>query len=310
MNNCRIVERPEELPACGKRAACAALGFFDGVHLGHQQVIRQMLAEARSHDALAVVVTFDRHPATVVAPQRVPPLIQTQAQRLRTLAELGPDAIWVLRFDAALSRMRPEEFVGLLLSGLGRLRSICVGANFRFGHRRAGDVRFLEESGRRHGFAVHAFSVVALDGNVISSTRIRQAIATGHLEVAAEMLGRPWALAGRVVAGDGLGRRLGFPTANLDVQGLVLPPRGVYSGRCAVEGRVYRAALNVGWRPTVAGENPVLRVEVHLLDFDGDLYGRELEVAVLEKLRDEQRFESLEALRRQIRADLERIRRD
>jgi riboflavin kinase/FMN adenylyltransferase len=310
MNECVIAENPEALPARGHRPVCVALGFFDGVHLGHQQVIRQMLAEARAHDAAAVVVTFDEHPATVVAPQRVPPLIQTRAQRLRTLAGLGPDAIWVLRFDEALSRLNPEEFVELLQGGVGRLRSVCVGANFRFGHRRAGDVRFLEESGRRHGFTVHAFSVVALDGNVISSTRVRQAIATGHLDVAAQMLGRPWALAGQVVAGDGLGRRLGFPTANLDVRGLVLPPRGVYAARCAVDGRTYRAALNIGLRPTVTTTRADLRVEVHLLDFSGDLYGRELEVVVIEKIRDEQKFDSLEALTRQIRSDLERVRED
>lgn len=304
-----IVERPEQLPQRGQRPVCVALGFFDGVHLGHQQVIRQMLAEAHTHEALAVVVTFDQHPAAVVAPGRVPPLLQTRAQRVKALAELQPDAIWVLHFDRELSRLTPEQFVLFLQSGLVRLRSLCVGANFRFGHRRAGDVALLHQLGRRYGFSVHGLSVVGLDGNVISSTRIRQAIATGHLDLAAQMLGRPWALAGRVVRGDGLGRQLGFPTANLSTPGLVLPPNGVYTARCVVDQQIYRAVLNIGVRPTVA-QQPERRVEVHLLDFAGDLYGCELEVVVLEKIRDEQRFPTLDALRRQIEADVARVRAD
>jgi len=287
-----------------------ALGFFDGVHLGHQQVIRQTLVEARQHDALAVVITFDQHPNTVVAPHRVPLLIQTLDQKLRALGALDPDAIWLLHFDRALSRLSPEQFLGFLREGLGRLRSICVGANFRFGHRRTGDVALLRALGQRLSFSVHGLSVLALDGTPISSTRIRQAIAAGRLDAAAQMLGRPYALAGRVVRGDGLGRQLGFPTANLDTTGRVLPPRGVYAARCTVEEHVYRAVLNIGTRPTVTPEAQTLRVEVHLLDFAGDLYDRELEVVPVEKLRDERRFDSLEALRNQIRADVAQARRD
>lgn len=305
-----VIASPETLPRPGEQAVCVALGFFDGVHLGHQQVIRQMLAEARQHEALGVVITFDQHPNTVVAPQRVPPLIQTLQQKLRSLKALAPDAIWLMRFDRALSRLSPEPFVQQLRNGLPRLRSIYVGANFRFGHRRAGDVALLQVLGQRFGFAVHGLSVLALDGSVISSTRIRQAVAAGRLEAAAQMLGRPYALAGRVVRGDGLGRQLGFPTANLDTTGLVLPPRGVYAARCEVDHRPYRAVLNIGTRPTITPRAERLRVEVHLLDFSGELYERELEVVVLGKLRDEQQFPSPEALRRQIEADVARVRAD
>ncbi|MCS7089943.1 MAG: bifunctional riboflavin kinase/FAD synthetase [Verrucomicrobiota bacterium] len=305
-----IVEHPEPPPDYASRPACVALGFFDGVHLGHQQVIRQMLAEARAHEALGVVVTFDQHPAAVVAPQRVPLLIQTRTQRLRSLAGLGPDVIWVLSFTRVLSRLSPEQFVDFLRQHWVRLRSICVGANFRFGHRRAGDVALLRELGRRHSFSVHGLSVVGLDGNVVSSTRIRQAIAGGLLDLAAQMLGRPWSVAGTVIRGDGLGRRLGFPTANLDTAGLVLPPRGVYAGRCSLDRRTFKAVLNIGYRPTVAAAQPRLQVEAHLLDFAGDLYGREIEVVVLGKLREEQKFSSLEALRCQIEADIARVRAD
>lgn len=305
-----VISSPGALPRRDEQPVCVALGFFDGVHLGHQQVIRQMLAEARQHDSLGVVITFDQHPNTVVAPQRVPPLLQTLSQKLRSLGALGPDAIWLMRFDRALSRLSPEQFVQQLREGLPRLRSVYVGANFRFGHRRAGDVALLQALGQRFGFAVHGLSVLALDGSVISSTRIRQAIATGRLEAAAQMLGRPYALAGRVVRGDGLGRQLGFPTANLDTTGLVLPPRGVYAARCEVEQQAYRAVLNIGTRPTITPHAQTWRVEVHLLDFTGELYDREIEVVVLDKLREEQRFPSLEALRQQIEADVARVRAD
>jgi len=294
----------------GWRKVCLAIGFFDGVHLGHQQIIRQTLADARVHGARALVVTFDRHPNTVVAPDHVPPLIYPLSQKLRTLGALGVDGILLLRFDRKLSRQSGEQFVRRLVGGLGRVCSVCVGANFLFGHGRSGTVALLRRLGAELGFTVHGLAAVSLNGRRVSSTRIRQLIRAGRLDAASQMLGRPYAICGRVVRGDRLGAQLGFPTANLDVTGLVLPPRGVYVVQTVLDHRTWRGVMNVGVRPTLGLARPSWRVEAHLLDFQGDLYGEELELTLLAKLRGERRFASLEALRRQIALDVARARRD
>jgi riboflavin kinase / FMN adenylyltransferase len=280
------------------------MGFFDGVHLGHQQIIRQTVTDARQHEALPLVLTFDRHPNTVVAPHRVPPLIYSLPQRLRALEALGAEALLLLQFDQALSRRSGEDFVRWLGAELGPIRSICVGASFLFGHKRSGNVELLRRLGAGMGFTVHGLSAVALDGNIVSSTRIRERIMAGDLDGAGQMLGRAYSLAGKVITGDGLGRQLGFPTANLDVAGLALPPNGVYAVQAEMEGKKFRAVANLGRRPTLRNPQPELRLEVHLLDFSGDLYGRELELGFVERLRDEQKFGSLDELRQQIANDI------
>ena len=287
---------------------CLAMGFFDGVHLGHQQIIRQTLADARQHQALALVLTFDRHPNVVVAPDRVPPLIYSLSQKLETLDALGVDAVLLLHFDLALSRQSGETFVRRLVHDLDPLHSVCVGRNFLFGHERRGNVASLKHWGDRWGFHVHAIPGVSLEGRVVSSTRIRQTIQTGDLATASRLLGRPYALRGEVVRGDGMGRKLGFPTCNLDTTGRVLPPSGVYVAQANMRGRSHRALLNLGVRPTVNPAASQRRVEVHLLDEQGDFYGEELEVIFGPKLRDEQRFPSLAALQRQIARDIAQAR--
>lgn len=286
------------------KGSCAAIGVFDGVHLGHQQVIRQTVSDAHHCGAVPIAVTFDRHPAAIVAPQRVPPMIQTLAHRLESIAALGIEVACVIRFDEAFSRLSGEEFVRQLLRDFGRLHSICVGGTFTFGHQRSGNVALLQRMGGEHGFSVHGLAAVSLDGETISSTRIREAIRAGHLDLAGQMLGRDYRLTGPVVRGDQLGRQLGFPTANLDVTGLALPPHGVYAVEVSLDGRPLPGVLNLGHRPTVQDSAPQLRVEVHLLDFTGDLYDRELAVTFIQKLRDEQKFPSLDALRAQIEADI------
>lgn len=300
----QLASSARDLAAPGRRH-CVAIGVFDGVHLGHQQVIRQTLADAARHEAQAVVLTFDRHPNAVVAPDRVPPMIYPLPQRLRAIAGLGCQAALVLPFDEALSRQTGEEFVRALASGLGHLVSVSVGSEFTFGHRRSGDVPLLRRLGGELGFAVHGLAAVAVDGQMVSSTRIREAIRTGHLDAASQMLGRDYALAGQVVHGAQLGRKLGFPTANLDTSGLVLPPGGVYAAHARLGGETHRAVVNIGWRPTVATGAPAVRVEAHLLDYDRDCYGQEMELHFIERLRDEQKFPGLDALRDQIRRDLE-----
>lgn len=291
----------------GGRRVCLAIGFFDGVHLGHQQIIRQAIADARQHDGIALVLTFDKHPNAIVAPDKTPPLIYSLPQKLRAVESLGIEHALLIPFDLPFSRQSGEEFIRALARDVGKIRSICVGANFVFGHKRGGNVALLKKLGGELQFQVHGLGAVSLDGQAVSSTRIRQAIRAGRLDDASQMLGRPYTISGTVVVGDRLGRGLGFPTANLDVAGLVLPPNGVYAAVTRHEGRLYRAALNIGVRPTVAAGRQ-LRVESHLLDFDGDLYGQELEIEIGEKLRDEKKFASPEELRGQIARDVAAVR--
>jgi riboflavin kinase/FMN adenylyltransferase len=283
-----------------------AIGVFDGVHLGHQQVIRQTLADAEQHEAIALVATFDRHPNSIVAPDRVPPLIYSLPQKLRAIAGLGVDATWLIRFDETFSRQTGEQFVRGLANGFGHLHSICVGGEFTFGHKRSGNVALLRKLGEELHFSVHGLASVSLDGLAVSSTRIREAIRSGELDAASQMLGRGYSLAGVVVKGDQLGRKLGFPTANIEVRGLVLPPDGVYAVHARIKDQLHRAVLNIGVRPTISTRTLAPRVEAHLLDFDGNLYGEEVEVTFVGKLRDEQKFESPDALKQQIARDIQR----
>lgn len=299
----RLIRSPGELKPDGRKI-CLALGFFDGVHLGHQQIIRQTIADARQHEGLALVLTFDRHPNVVVAPARVPSLIYSLSQKLRAIKGLGVDALLLLHFDKALSERPGEEFVRSLARELGSIRSICVGANFAFGHKRSGNVELLRKLGAELNFSVHGLAAVALDGKAVSSTRIREALVAGNLDGAGQMLGRTYSLSGIVVRGDGLGRQLGFPTANVQVDGLALPPKGVYAVHAETGGESYRAVLNIGLRPTLEQTQPQLHVEAHLIDFTGDLYGHELELFFVDKLRDEKKFASLDELRQQIAVDI------
>jgi riboflavin kinase/FMN adenylyltransferase len=302
-----IIRAAKDLEA-GKRKVCLAIGFFDGVHLGHQQIIRQTIADARQHGAIALVITFDCHPNSVVAPARVPPLIYSLPQKLRAVESLGAHTLLLIHFDKAFSEQPGEAFIRALVQELGGVQSLCVGANFVFGHKRGGDVTLLKTLGHELNFTVHGMAAVSLDGEPVSSTRIREAISTGDLDAASQMLGRAYSLAGTVIRGDRLGHQLGFPTANLDATGRALPPNGVYAVHAEVLGVTkpssYRGVLNIGIRPTIGDKNPQRRVEAHLIDFQGELYGQEMELTFVEKLRDEQKFPSLEALREQISHDI------
>jgi riboflavin kinase/FMN adenylyltransferase len=303
----QIIRQAAELLTNGRKV-CLAIGVFDGVHLGHQQIIRQTLADARQHAGIALVVTFDRHPNAIVAPDRQPPLIYPLPQKLRTIASLGADALLLVEFTREFSEQSGDTFIRSLTRDLGRIHSICVGADFVFGHKRSGNVALLRQLGHELNFQVHGMAALALDGAVVSSTRIRAAIQAADFDAASQMLGRPYAISGQVTAGDQLGQKLGFPTANLDVAGLALPADGVYAARIMVNGTAHHAALNIGLRPTVDTAQPERRFEVHLLDFTGDLYGAELEVEFVARLRDEMKFSSLDALKAQIAADIAKAR--
>lgn len=304
----RVIRQSTDLQARGRKV-CVAIGVFDGVHLGHQQVIRQTTTDAEQQEALAVVITFDRHPNAVVAPARTPDLIYSLAQKLRAIEALGADVTWLIEFDEAFSRRSADDFVRNLARDFGHIHSVCVGSGFTFGHKRSGTVDFLRQLGKELHFIVHGLAAVALDGETVSSTRIRDAIRNGQLDGASQMLGRGYALAGKVVRGEALGKKLGFPTANIDTTGLVVPPNGVYAAHAQVDGTRYRAAVNIGVRPTVAATpagRP--RVEAHLLDFKGELYDCEMELTFVEKLRAERKFESVEALKLQIARDIQTAR--
>jgi riboflavin kinase / FMN adenylyltransferase len=299
----KVIQHLDELRSM-RRKFCLAIGFFDGVHLGHQQIIRQTITDARQHEASALIVTFDRHPSTIVAPDRTPQLIYPLAQKLRVLESLGVEAVLLIHFDKIFSQRTGEQFVRLIAREAGQIRSICVGANFVFGHKRSGDVALLSRLGKELNFSVHGLAAVALDGKAVSSTRIRHAIAAGDLDAATQMLGRAYAIAGNVIEGDKLGRQLGFPTANLDVSGLVLPPSGVYAAQAKTAAGLFRAVVNIGSRPTIKTAQQSLRVEAHLLDFAKDLYATDLELVLLDKLRDEQKFPSVAELQKQIARDI------
>ena len=299
----KIIHAANELKLAGRKA-CLAIGVFDGVHLGHQQIIRQTVADAHQHDAIALVITFDRHPNTVVAPERVPPLIYSLPQKLGAIESLGPDTLLLIHFDEKFSGQTGENFIRSLACDLGKIQSLCVGADFVFGYKRGGNVALLKKLGGELGFTVHGVAAVSLDRQIVSSTRIREAIRSGNLDAASQMLGRPYAISGRVLEGDRIGQQLGFPTANLNVSGLMLPPNGVYAGLAKVEKKFQRVALNIGFRPTVVSAAPQLRVEAHLLDFSGDLYGQELEIEIGDRLRDEKKFSSFDELKAQISRDV------
>jgi riboflavin kinase / FMN adenylyltransferase len=304
----KVVRQAGELPTNGRKV-CLAIGVFDGVHLGHQQVIRQAIADARQHEAIAVALTFDRHPSSVVAPERARALIYSLPQKLRAIESMGVDATLLIEFTETFSRKTGEEFVRELASGFGGVHSICVGAAFTFGHKRSGNVDLLRELGWDLKFMVHGLSALALDGETVSSTRIRQCIREGDLDAATQMLGRSYGIAGKVIEGDRVGRTLNAPTANVDVAGLVLPPDGVYAVHAEVKGRCYRGVANLGLRPTLRNPQPQQRFEVHLLDFAGDIYGQEIEVTFVDILRSEKKFDSLEDLKMQIAKDIEFARR-
>jgi riboflavin kinase/FMN adenylyltransferase len=302
-----LLHRTQELES-GGRPVCLAIGVFDGVHLGHQQVIRRAVSDAAQHGGQAVVITFDRHPDAVVAPARVPPLIYPLGKKLSVIGALGPETACVVHFDKAFSQISGEEFIRGLWRDGRPIESISVGGSFTFGWRRSGNVALLEALGRELNFAVHGLAEVSLDGQPVSSTRVREAVAEGRFGLAGQMLGRPYTLCGKVVKGTGLGRQIGVPTANLDVTGLLTPPSGVYAAQAQVRGRTHLAAVNVGCRPTVEPAAPKIAVEAHLLDFVGDIYQEEMELAFLAKLREEHKFPSLAALREQILSDIARVR--
>ena len=279
-----------------------AIGTFDGVHRGHQQLIQQLIASAKNDHAQSAVLTFFPHPRAVVGqlPDRY--YLTTLDERLERLVQLGVDLIILLSFDQLLSQMKTADFIDLLCRHL-LLRQLW-GGNFALGYQREGDEQFLRELGQEHGYSVHTATPSLYQDGRISSSRIRATLAQGAMEDVAAALGRPYALRGEVVYGRQLGRTIGVPTANVAVwEAQLLPRRGVYVTRCWVDGRSYWAATNVGLRPTVEG-TLTEQVEAHLLAFNENLYGRTVRLEFLHFLRPEQKFPNLDALKQQIALDI------
>jgi riboflavin kinase/FMN adenylyltransferase len=285
----------------GREPVHATIGNFDGVHLGHQAILASVIGAARSRAAPSLLISFDPHPLAVVAPSRGPKLLQTRRQKLEAIEATGVDGMLLLPFDRELAALTGEEFFEGYLAERIRFAGVHVGTNFRFGHARGGDIRLLQTIGAKLGFSVHAVPPVTVDGDTVSSSAIRAAIDAGDVARAREMLGRPFAVTGEVVRGEGRGRLLDFPTANVAVDNETIPARGVYVTETLAFASRFPSITNVGVRPTFGGTT--LSVESHQIDVDEDLYGERIEVRFLARLRDEQKFSGPAELADQIARD-------
>ena len=298
----RVIRTFDELSAIADKIGIA-IGVFDGVHLGHQSVIRAALDDAAAVDGTAVVLTFDPHPMRVLAPDKAPPLLTSTQHKLALIELMGVPVCLMIPFTIEFGRTEPDPFLNLVFQSARNLKSICVGHAFRFGHERKGNVQTILAFGRERGVRVDVMPPVTSNGETISSTTIRKAVSGGDLARAERMLGRPFSVLGSVEGGDQIGRKLGYPTANLNPHNEVLPPNGVYVVRALHEKKKLSGIVNIGVRPTMAAHATDRRFELHVLDFSGDLYGKTLEVSFVQKLRDEQKFDSPEMLKAQIARD-------
>lgn len=282
-------------------AAVASIGNYDGVHRGHRAILERVVGDARRSSAPSLLITFDPHPVRIVAPETALGLLQTRGQKLAALEQARLDGVLIVRFDAELAALDGETFFTRVLGRRVPLAALWVGESFRFGHRRSGDLALLRAIGEREGFRVHAVPAVSAGDETVSSSAIRAAVSAGDVERAARMLGRPYALAGEVVRGEGRGRSLDTPTANLRVDNDILPAHGVYVTETVALAARHPSVTNVGRRPTFAGRETT--VETHLLGFHETLYEERIEVRFLARLRDEMRFASPSELADQLARD-------
>ena len=284
-----------------------ALGNFDGLHRGHRKILERLRRVAIEHVATPVVMTFDPHPPRVVRPDKAPPLLMTKAQKLEALEQAGCQGVAIVRFTPELSQWDPETFVRTVLVDWLHVAEVWVGANFLFGHDRAGNFSLLRTLGARYGFKAEKIDPVRYKDFVVSSTRIRRLLSEARVDEASALLGHAYSIDGMVVRGDGRGREIGFPTANLCTENELVPPHGVYATTVIADGIVRPSITNIGTRPTV-DQTGKTTIETHVFDFDRDLYGTNIRVAFIQRLRDERAFESIDALKSQIAADCGRAR--
>jgi riboflavin kinase/FMN adenylyltransferase len=290
-------ERPGEWTA-----PVLALGNFDGLHLGHKEILRHVRRTAEERSTTPVVLTFDPHPTRVLRPDKAPLELMTRAQKLEAFEAAGMRGVALVRFTAEMSRWEPETFVRDVLAGWLGVASVWVGGNFLFGRDRSGTFDVLRALGMKYGFVADKVDPICVGGAAVSSTRIRRLIADGNVGGAAALLGRYYSVDGEVVHGDGRGRQIGFPTANLRTENPLLPPYGVYASIASVGGAAHLAVTNLGTRPTFHGDGAA-SLETHLLGVDRDLYGERIRLYFVQRIRDEHRFASIQALVRQIEHD-------
>jgi riboflavin kinase / FMN adenylyltransferase len=280
-----------------------AIGVFDGVHLGHQAVINRAIAAAHREGGSSAVLTFHPHPVKVLRPEKAPRLLTSTQHKTLLIEQLGVTALLVQKFSIEFSRTPPRDFVLQLLKYARNLKTICVGEGWSFGANRSGSVDLLRELAAAHGFGLEVVEPVVIDGQVVSSTRIREAVESGELDQAAEFLGRPFTVLGTVTEGNRLGRQLGFPTANLRTHNEQFPPDGVYAVKAWHRSTEYGGVVNIGFRPTLEQTQGERILEIHLFDFEQEIYGDDIEVSFLQYLRPEKKFESISSLREQIERD-------
>ncbi|WP_202840176.1 bifunctional riboflavin kinase/FAD synthetase [Luteimonas saliphila] len=294
-------------PLC-PNGSVVCIGAFDGLHLGHRALVRHAVERARVLGVAAVALSFEPLPREFFAPGNPPPRLSLARAKFEGLRDLGADVVGLLRFGDRLAAMSPEAFVERVLAQRLRAREVWVGPEFRFGHRRAGDLHVLHREGLRHGFVAGEIEPLLHEGERVSSTRIRQALVDGDFDAAARLLGKPYAISGRVVRGRQLGRTLGYPTANLRFGGKVPALRGIYATRVhGVADLPWPSVSSFGTRPTVGGVEPLL--EAHLFDFEGDLYGSRIEIEFVARLRDEEKYPDLPTLVAQMHRDAAQARR-
>ena len=285
-----------------------AIGVFDGVHRGHEAVISTSAAHARSEKGTPVVVTFDPHPEKVLRPNEAPHLLTATKHKIALIRNLDVAHLLIIKFDIQFAATPPEDFVQQLTAHSKPLREICVGHEWSFGKDRRGNLDLLKKLGGHFDFNVVGIPPVKVNGTVVSSTAIRRAIEHGDFAKAAEMLGREYTILGTVVRGDNLGKKIGFPTANLSAHSEQFPPNGVYLADAWIGGTLHHGVVNLGIRPTVSSGKSERVLEIHLLDFNRDIYGEDVEVRFVRYLRPEKKFENIDALIRQIDADVRKAR--
>lgn len=285
-----------------------ALGNFDGLHRGHLKIIERVRRGAAEHGGTPMAMTFDPHPPRVVRPDKAPPLLMTIDQKIEALGQAGISGVAVVRFTREMSQWDPETFVRTVLVDWLRVSEVWVGANFLFGHERSGTFSLLRTLGQRYGFRADKIDPVRYKEFVVSSTRIRRLVSEGRMDEAAALLGHQYVIDGVVVEGRRRGHTIGFPTANLQTANELVPPHGVYATTLTIDGIVRASITNVGVRPTF-GDGSETTIETHVLDFSEDLYGRDVRLGFVQRLRDERRFEDIDALRAQIEADVRRAER-
>ena len=285
-----------------------ALGNFDGLHRGHLKIVERVRRGAAEHGGTPMAMTFDPHPSRVVRPDKAAPLLMTKQQRLDAFEHAGMSAVAVVRFTPELSRWDPEMFVRTVLVEWLRVSEVWVGANFLFGHDRSGSFTVLRTLGQRYGFRADKIDPVRYKEFVVSSTRIRRLVAEGRMDEAGALLGHQFYIDGLVVEGKRRGRELGFPTANLQTENELIPPNGVYATTATIDGIVHPSITNIGVRPTF-GDSTKTTIEAYVLGYNGDLYGQQIRLGFVLRLRDERKFADVDALRAQMEADRRRAER-